>query len=223
MLQSERHSWLLKKSMTNATRIILPLLLWIASSEAGVALAQTQYRSDGWRGLIVEQSSVEDVMRTLGRPAEDKVGGLHVRNAGEWVTAKSQEQTFRKLVYKNLDEVKRAELSFLADKLVMISLILKQPMPAKDLSGKYGTAFVVIKGKIPKGSRPADYEGRIGGFVPGVYPPVYIMVTVSEQSFVAASVVDVSAKNVVKRAVNSPMKDALPGNVFVIETISRRL
>jgi hypothetical protein len=209
--------------MKNLARIMLSVLLLIASLEVAFAQEQTQYRSDGWRGLTLDQSSVEDAMQSLGRPAEDKVGSLNVRNAPEWVTTKRKEQVFRKLVYKNLDEVKRSELSFLDNKLVMISLILKRPLPAKDLAGKYGTDFVVIKSKIPKGSRPGDYEGRKEGFAPGVYPPVYMMVTVSTRSVVAASVVDVSAKNVLKRAVNSPMKDALPGNVFVIETISRRL
>jgi hypothetical protein len=209
--------------MKARARIILAVLLLVASSEVRFALAQTEYRTDGWRTLTLDESSVEDAMRTLGRPSEDKVGGLNVRNAGEWVTAKPKEKIFRRLVYKNIDEVKRAELSFLADKLVMISIILKRPLPAKELAGKYGTDFAVIKGQIPKGSRPADYEGRKEGFMPGDYPPVYMLVTVSERSFVAASIVDVSAKHALKRVVNSPTKDALPGKVFIIETISRRL
>jgi hypothetical protein len=209
--------------MKQIARIILSILLLLASSEVGLAQEPSHYRADGWRGLTLDQSSVDDATRTLGSPAEDKVGDLHVRNASEWMTAKRREKVFRKLVYKNFEEVKKAELSFLDNKLVMISLMLKQPMAAKDLAGKYGTDFVIIKGVIPKGSRPGDYEGGKQGFAPGAYPPVYIVVTVSARSFVAASVVDVSAKNVLKRAVNSPTKDALPGNVFVIETISRRL
>jgi hypothetical protein len=209
--------------MRYAARTILFLLLLVASSVVESARAQTEYRPDDWRTLTLDESSVEDAMRSLGRPSEDKMGGLNVRNAGAWVATKAKGQTFRRLVYKNLGEVKRAELSFLADKLVMISIILKRPIPAKELVGKYGTDFTVIKGKIPEGSQPADYEGRKEGFAPGEYPPVYMMVTVSERSFVAASIVDVSAKNAVKRAVNSPTKDALPGNVFIIETISRRL
>jgi hypothetical protein len=209
--------------MKQMAKIILCILLLIASSEVEFAQETSHYRADGWRGLTLDQSSVEDAMQTLGSAAEDKVGGLHVRNASEWMTAKRKEKVFRKLVYKSFEEVKRVELSFLDNRLVMISLMLKQPMAAKDLAGKYGTDFVIIKGKLPKGSRPADYEGRKQGFAPGTYPPVYLMITVSARSFVAASVVDVSAKNVLKRVVNSPTKDTLPGSVFIIETISRRL
>ena len=64
----------------------LALLSWVALI-AGSAMGQAPSgpRADGFRGLILNQTSAEDGIRILGQPAVDKTDRLDVSLVSGWI------------------------------------------------------------------------------------------------------------------------------------------
>ena len=102
-------------------------LLSIAVLLAANALAQSSGpRADGFRGLMLNQTTSEEAVRILGQPAADKTDRLDVAKLSKWLDPKHKEKIFRQLSFKNVGDFSQIHLSFLENKLVMIDLEFKK-------------------------------------------------------------------------------------------------
>lgn len=201
------------------------LILVVAAPLAAQEAQSFELKVDGWRGLVLDQTTPADAVRLLGTPASDKTDRVEVHNVDKWVAEKRREKIFRKLVFKKLDPVERAELYFLDDKLVMIRLWYGKDskLPAREIPAAYGADFLLVESGVPKDSTPAMYEGQKESLIPKVYPTIYYMVTVAPSSFVSAAVMNGSVKSVLKEMVRKPTTNPFPGKVLYVEMVSRRL
>src|SRR5437763_16926466 len=101
----------------------LALLSWVALI-AGNAMAQASGpRADGFRGLILNQTSAEDCLKMLGQPAVDKTDRLDVSKVSKWLDPKRKEMIFCHLSFKNVCDFLHIYLSFHEHKLMIIVVV----------------------------------------------------------------------------------------------------
>ena len=150
------------------------------------ALAQgsNSSRADGFRGLILNQTTSEDTARILGQPAGDKVDRLDVTKISKWLDPKHKEKIFRQLSFKNVGDFSLIQLSFLENKLMMIELEFKKTILPERLDGIFGVEFAVIgaqSGPSDLPNEPGKYPVR---FIPTYYPFDYNLVGISDKTFI---------------------------------------
>lgn len=150
------------------------------------ALAQgsNSSRADGFRGLILNQTTSEDTARILGQPAADKVDRLDVTKISKWLDPKHKEKIFRQLSFKNVGDFSLIQLSFLENKLMMIELEFKKTILPERLDGIFGVEFAVIgaqSGPSDLPNQPGKYPVR---FIPTYYPFDYNLVGISDKTFI---------------------------------------
>jgi len=162
----------------------LALLSWVVLI-AGNAMAQASGpRADGFRGLILNQTSSEDAIRILGQPAGDKTDRLDLSKISKWLDPKHKEKIFRQLSFKNVGDFSQIQLSFLENKLVMIELTFKKNVAPERVNNIFGVEFATVGGQggpsdLP--NEPGKYPVR---FVPTLYPFSYNMIGISDKAFV---------------------------------------
>lgn len=180
-------------------------------------------RPDRWHGLTLDQSTPEDAVRILGKPSGDETDRVRIHGVDVWITPRHKQKIFRRLTYRNVEEAKKVELSFLDGKLAMVALAYDtNKRTAGSLGDTCGSDFVLVE-RIPKGTRPADYEGQKESTIPKVYPTLYGMLTVSPSSIVVAGVQNASLTASLKDLTRKPTRQLFPGSVIIMEIISRRL
>ncbi len=141
-------------------------------------------RADGFRGLILNQTSSEDAIRILGHPAGDKTDRLDLSKISKWLDPKHKEKIFRQLSFKNVGDFSQIQLSFLENKLVMIELTFKKNVAPERVNNIFGVEFATVGGQggpsdLP--NEPGKYPVR---FVPTLYPFSYNMIGISDKAFV---------------------------------------
>lgn len=214
--------------MKPLTQTVLLLTALFLCANFVVAQEQDRPKPDGWRGLVLDQSSPDDAIRVLGKPDKDKVGSLTIYELHRWVTKKHKEKIYRNLEFK-LDKkegVQKATLYFLNDKLVMITLDVKSGMVAPNgLSNIYGISFYPMVSAMDLAMFEKDYERNQGKIYPKTYPTVYSLVAVSERSFVSAMISNVpSFLGALGKSSGVPDEPgSFPGKVEFIQLISRTL
>ena len=210
--------------MRSSATPLLSLICFLVLALDCFGRQSTAYVSTGWQGLTFDQSTPQDAIRTLGPPVSDKTDRLYIHNIDNWVTPKHKEKLFRILIYKNVGEVKRAELAFLEGKLIRIFLKYEgKEFPAQELSARVGLDFVMVEKEVPSDSTPEMYEGQKEPLVPKVYPVVYHLVSVTPRSLISAYVQSGSPKAMLKEAFRMKTKEVFPGSIVHIEMISREL
>ena len=141
-------------------------------------------RADGFRGLILNQTTSEEALRILGQPVADKTDRLDVEKLSKWLDPKHKEKIFRQLSFKNVGDFSQIHLSFLENKLVMIDLEFKKILFPVRLNDLFGLEFAVIG--APQG--PSDLPNESGRypvrFIPLFYPFNYNMIGISEKTFI---------------------------------------
>jgi hypothetical protein len=141
-------------------------------------------RADGFRGLILNQTTSEDAARILGQPAADKVDRLDVTKISKWLDPKHKEKIFRQLSFKNVGDFSLIQLSLLENKLVMIDLEFKKSILPGSLNAIFGVEFALIGGQ----SGPSDLPNEPGKypvrFIPTYYPFDYNLVGISDKTFI---------------------------------------
>src|SRR5258708_7905041 len=75
--------------------------------------AQTSAQSDRWRGMILDQSLPDDVMKGFGNPKKDSSGNIYSWPIQNWLSARYKytrgEKSFRNLEYEKVDKnIKKA-------------------------------------------------------------------------------------------------------------------
>lgn len=148
------------------------------------AQAGNRPRADGFRGLVLNQTSPDDAIRVLGQPASDKVDRLNVSKLSKWLDPKHKEKIFRQLDFKNVGDFSRIELSFLENKLMMIGLDFKKSLSPFKIDDLFGVEFAVVGiqgGPFDLPNEPGKSPVR---FLPTLYPFTYGMVGISDKAFV---------------------------------------
>ena len=166
-------------------------------------------RADGFRGLILNQTTSEDATRILGKPAADKTDRLDVSKMSKWLDPKHKERIFRQLTFKDVGDFSGIQLSFLENKLMMIELEFKKTVLPERLDVIFGVEFAVIgaqSGPSDLPNEPGKYPAR---FIPTYYPFNYNLIGISEHTFIWA---DCSTGDV-----------ARPGRIDKTRQISRAL
>jgi len=159
--------------------VYVSLLAVNASAQAG-----NSSRADGFRGLILNQTTSEDAIRILGAPAADKVERLNVAKLSKWLDAKHKEKIFRQLAFKKVGDFSQIELSFLENKLMMIELEFKKSVDPFKLTNLFNVEFAVLgaqSGPFDLPNEPGRYPVR---FIPTLFPFSYNMIGVSDKAFI---------------------------------------
>jgi len=161
------------------------VVLSIAALVAATAFAQSNNpRADGFRGLILNQTTSEEAVRILGQPVADKTDRLEVAKLSKWLDPKHEEKIFRQLSFRNVGDFSQIHLSFLDNKLMLIDLEFKKILFPARLNDLFGLEFSVIgapqgPSDLPNG--PGKYPVR---FIPIFYPFNYNMIGISDKTFI---------------------------------------
>lgn len=205
---------------------LLALLISICAA-LGIAQEQDKPMPDRWRGLILDQSTAEDAIKILGKPAKETVGSgpVQVDPISNWLTKQKHEKGFRILEFKQPLGMKHVYLMFLNDKLVMISLRLEKSISPEALANIYGIPFNPAIRSLDIAVSSKEYERNQGQIYPKTYPVVYHMVGVGDRSFVSAMVSNVpSFGGALARSAGVPDKPgSFPGKIEFITLVSRAL
>ena len=182
--------------------------------------------ADGWRGLRLDRSAPEEVIKALGAPVKDKMGTLECEGIDGWITKRRKEKIFRNLEFKEPGSHGKVILSFLDGKLVKIRLEVKEtPIFPLSLPKMYGIKFLPLIYRSDIKQFKKDYaRDEVEGYLE-LYPPVYQLVGLSERSFVVAKVDRMNfISNEMAKSLRLPeMPKTHPGRVAVIEVFSRTL
>src|SRR5439155_14968766 len=160
-------------------------LFWTALI-AGSAMAQAPNgpRADGFRGLILNQTSSEDAIRILGQPAGDKTDRLDISKFSKWLDPRHKEKIFRQLSFKNVGDFSLIQLSFLENKLVMIDLEFKKSILPGSLNAIFVVEFALIGGQTSPSDLPNEPSKYPVRFIPTYYPFDYNLVGISDKAFI---------------------------------------
>ena len=160
--------------MNRLLTILFCLLLLSAKT-----IAQSAASPDGFQGLVLSETTLDDLKKALGNPDTDKTDNLDVSKISKWLDPKHKEKIFRKLGYKNRD-FSKIELSFLDDKLVMIDLTFKKGYAAEKISNIFAARFALLGGPASLPDEPGQYPIA---FIATHFPPYYSLVGISEKTF----------------------------------------
>jgi hypothetical protein len=160
--------------MNRSLTILFCLLLLSAKT-----IAQSVASPNGFQGLALNETTLDDVKKALGNPDTDKTDNLDVSKLGKWLNPKHKEKIFRKLSYKS-QEFSKIELSFLDDKLVMIDLTFKKGYDAEKISNLFAIRFALLGGPATLPDNPGQYPVP---FIATAFPPYYSLVAISEKTF----------------------------------------
>lgn len=171
------------------SRLFLILIGSLALMTVAVAQDAGGPQPDRWRGLVLGESTPADAIRILGKPDKDKIDQLMVYDLHRWVTEKQNKKLFRNMEFGLGEKAgkQRALLSFLKDKLVMITLDLRsETIEPNGLSNIYGVRFEPMVESLELAAFEKDYERNQGKVYPQTYPSDYALVAVSDSSFISA-------------------------------------
>lgn len=202
------------------------LLFFIVFSFALTSLAQ---QPDQWRGLILDQSTPDDAIKILGKPEKDKPNeSLRIfGGVSNWLTKKRKDKVFRRLEFSLGKEsgVQKAYLSFLDNKLVLMTLDLKSgEVGPNGLSNIYGIEFFPLITPLALAMFEKDYERNQGKIYPKSYPTVYNLVGIADKSFVSAMVSNSSFGAILGKSMGIPnATNSFPGKVEFVDLVSKSL
>lgn len=168
----------------NKTITALLLLVLLAAHVPAQSKNQTPFPSnpDGFREFVLDKTTAEEIIRSLGKPEKDKADKLEVSKIEKWLDAKHKEKIFRQLTYNSLGDFLKIEFSFLQEKLVMIDLEFKRNVSPEKLTRLFGVPFEALGGPVNLPDKPGLYP-NVGFSVTG-YPPYYSMIGISEKTFI---------------------------------------
>jgi hypothetical protein len=212
----------------NLKYILLALCLSLCSLNI---IAQKQEQSspmpDRWRGLIIDQSTPDDAIKTLGQPKKDKPSSTRTYPLNKRLTLDHNSKGIRKLNYERLEGIKEASLYFKDNKLILIELQLEKKVEASAIPRIYGIRFTPKISGMEMAFNPRAYETDKGNIYPRNYPVVYYLIGLSDQTYVSAMVENGGMGNILlgsSRGKISEDDDAgFPGKVSRIQIISRTL
>jgi hypothetical protein len=202
----------------------LALLLSLALAFCILTSAQEQDKPmpDRWRGLIIDQSTTEDAIKVLGQPASDKTDNFRPYPFDKRISTKGK--TFRHLKFKGINGLDSALLVFTDNKLVSISLDLKDHIAASAIPNNYGIEFEPKIGALSSSSNPRDYERHEGKLYPKNYPAGYYLVGETPEVWIGAAINNSSFGSMMMGSSRgSTGAGAFPGKAMSVIIVSRSL
>ena len=180
---------------------------------------------DRWRGLVIDESTPEDVIAKFGKPAKDELARFPRGAMGDLFSAKTKEKKFQRLDYKELEGIDKAYFTFNENKLVAIALDIKKEFSPNALSNTYGLEFKPAFDSLSMAFHPEKIERNQGKDYAIKYPTVYNLVAKSEKTFIVAMVANNSFGSILKDATigGRDKEGSFPGKVAYVEILSRTL
>ena len=163
-------------------RKLLPSGLLVFCVCAAPLLAQ---QPDNWRGLTLNESTVEDATAALGDPDKVKENQKFRTPVNPWLDKSARYTT---LEFKKVSGIKRAKLYFQENTLKVVEIELKEKINPDSLSQAYGLDFTPRVPKMNLAFSPENYERQAGKIYPKQYPRQYHLIAVSERAYVVAEV-----------------------------------
>lgn len=164
----------------------------------GSVIAQDQEITiNGYRGLEIDSSSADDVVKLLGKPGKIKenVPFLAPPRIEKWLNISPTDKKFKKLAYAEMSPFRNVDFYFLDDKLVVINARFNdaQSYRAKvlapdDMEAYFGTKFKSYFTRIHK-----HFPATVKDFLEYSPPPYnkrdfrgtyYNMTSVTEKTFI---------------------------------------
>lgn len=194
---------------------------------------------NGYRGLEIDKSSPDDVIKLLGKPkkVKEKERFLYNRQIEKWFNHNPEDKKFKKLVYGEVFPFNSIDLYFLDNKLVGINGGFMDPsfkythvLFPDDLEGYFGVQFksyisrsrkhfpVSVKEFLEYSPPPND-----GKDSKGIY---YTMTAITEKTFLVASINSAhgfDGKPLYREHITTYGKPRFHGFVLYLQIISRTL
>lgn len=203
-------------------KLTLLLVLALAACATAVAQEQDKPMPDRWRGLIIDKSTPEDAFKILGQPASDKTDNFRPYPFDKRISTKGK--TFRHLKFKEVKGLDSALLVFTNNKLVGISLDLKEHIAASAIPNNYGIEFEPKIGSLSASSNPQDYERHEGKLYPKNYPAGYYLVAETSEVWIGAAINNGSLGSaLLGSSRGSTGAGAFPGKAMSVIIVSRSL
>jgi hypothetical protein len=184
-------------------------------------------KPDRWRGLVLDQSTPQDVIKILGTPKKDRAGGLRTYPLNKRLVLDHNSDGYRKLTYEDLEGIKSVTLVFRNERLVLIELHPKKKISASTLPGLYSIEFVPKVSGMETAFNPRDYERNQGRIYPKNYPVVYYLIALTPNSYVSAMIENGGLGNMLlgssRGQAGAGDLGGFPGSATVIQIISRTL
>lgn len=163
-----------------------PILMFCYMIFAANVFAQSDNspRPDGFRGLILNQTTSKEAIDILGQPVSDTLDRLDVSKVGKWLDPKHKEKIFKRLKFKNVGDFRAIGLSFLDDRLMMIELEFGKNFNPERLENLFGVKFANVGGPSDLPNKPGQYPPS---FFATHYPDFFTLVGISDQAFIWAN------------------------------------
>jgi hypothetical protein len=214
----------------------LPIYLTIIFLLAAVpAFSQDSPKPDRWHGLVIDQSTPNDAISTLGKPLKDFIGPFHPMDIeSRALTSILKEKAFRHLRWKKLEGMSQVDLAFKDDRLVSITLVLEKgkQFPAASLKAVYNLPFNPSFGTGALGTMnrprlgPTIFGGPLAGATyQGAFPGMYSLVAETDKAWVTAGVDNASGirEALLGAGDTSQAAGAFPGKIEYLSLLSRTL
>jgi hypothetical protein len=198
------------------------LLLTLTLCVLSFAQAEDKPAPNRWHGLIIDQSTPEDAIKALGQPASDKTESFRPYPFEKRISTKGK--TFRHLKFKEIKGLDSARLVFSGDKLVFISLDLKEKIPASAIQNNYGIEFEPKIGAMEVSMNPRNYERVQGKLYPKNYPSGYFLQGETTDVWIGATIDNSSFGSLMMGSSRgSTGSGAFPGKATSVIILSRSL
>lgn len=211
--------------MKNSLALSFVLVLVFVFAANGFAQTDTP-QPNQWKGLVLDQSTAEQVIKKFGKPKSDKIDKVVVPAASVLLTKELKQKKWRVVNYREIENAGNTLFVFDADnRLVIIHFELKELTP-KAFIDAYGSSFKPVFSGLAQAFSPKDYARDAEGNVYAKsYPTDYYLLGASEKSFVIGGVINAASfGGVLKKAIGVPDSTlSYPGSVKMVELISRML
>ncbi len=200
--------------------IIAFILFAITSS----TLAQEKAKLNSWRGLVLNQTSVNEAKEKLKVSSKESTSESFKAIIGSKWFGDKKEKKFRKLAFRKFEGFDEVNLYFLDDYLVVIELNLQEDLLASSLIDAYENRFFPLVGNYI-GMSPAELTeaNRQIIYPTDGFPLEYYLASASNEAIgLAFASIGVKQRLKYLGAERIPAT-TLPGNVRKIQLVSRKL
>jgi hypothetical protein len=190
---------------------------------------ENQSRTSKDKAFILDQTSPEQAVEILGKPQSDKAEKIDVLYAGKWIDEKFKKEKCRVLLFDKFEDLGKAKLTFLNEKLVAINFLLEKDVQAAQLSTIYKIKFIPVFNDFGLKSTVNEFEKESKDVAVINFPRVYYLIGTSKSSVLTARVfndyaVALGVKREPKWSPENKMKtNPVIGRVTDIQILSRTI